>query len=80
MGLTNIVLCRRREVEEETSAHVLSEREILASLRPAHFGSFSLEPEDVKSLSLGANWNFSKEPGSHDLASDCGAQRTRLNA
>jgi hypothetical protein len=68
MGLTNISLCRRCGVEEGTSAYVLSECEVLASLRLAHFGSFSLVPEDVRSLSLGAIWNVSKEPGSHYLA------------
>jgi len=78
MGLNNIPLCRRCGAEKETSAHVLSECEVLASLRPAHLGSFFLDPEDVRSLSLGAIWNLSKKPGSHDLASDCGAQRTRL--
>jgi hypothetical protein len=57
MGLTNIPLCRKCGVEEETSAHVLSECEILALLRPAHLCSSFLDPEDVKSLRLGAIWN-----------------------
>jgi hypothetical protein len=61
VGMTNIPLCRRCRIEEETSVHVLSECEILVSLRHAHLVSFFLDPEDVNSLSLGAIWNFSKE-------------------
>jgi hypothetical protein len=49
MGLTNSPLCRRCEAEDETSAHILSEREALALLRHVHLGSFFLEPEDIKS-------------------------------
>jgi hypothetical protein len=58
-----VVLCRRCGVEEETSAHNLCECDALASLRQAHVGSFFLEPEDIKSISLGAIWNFSKAIG-----------------
>jgi len=47
----------------ETSAHILCECEALASLRNAYLGSFFLEPEDIKSLSLGAIWDFSKVTG-----------------
>ena len=32
-----------------------------------YLGSFFLDPEDVRSLSLGAVWNLVKEQGSHDL-------------
>jgi len=46
-----------------TSAHILCECEALASLRHAYLGSFFLEPEDIKSLSLGAIWKFSKVTG-----------------
>ena len=46
--------------EEETSAHILCECEALASLRHAYLGSYFLEPEDIKSISVGAIWNFSK--------------------
>ena len=31
-----------------------------------YLGSFILEPEDIKSLGLEANWNFSKVRSSHD--------------
>jgi len=50
-------------VGEETSAHILCECEALASLRHVYLGSFFLEPEDIKSLSLEAIWNFSKVTG-----------------
>jgi len=40
-----------------------SECEALASLRHAYLGSFFLEPKDIKSLSLGAIWNYSKVTG-----------------
>ena len=50
-------------VTGETSAHILCECEALASLRHAYLRSFFLEPEDIKSLSLGAIWNFSKVTG-----------------
>jgi len=60
MGLIDSPLCRRYEEEEENSAQILCECEALSSLRHAYLGSFLLDPEDVKSLSLGAIWNFSK--------------------
>ena len=63
MGLTNSPLCRRFGVEDETSAHILCECEALDSLRPVYLGSFFLDPEDIKSLSVGAIWNFSKGTG-----------------
>jgi hypothetical protein len=54
MGLSDSPLCRRCGAEDETSARILWECEALASLRHAYLGSF-LEPEDIKSISLGAN-------------------------
>ena len=62
MWLSDSPLCRRCGAEDETSAHILCECEALASLRHAYLGSF-LEPEDIKIISLGANWNFSKSTG-----------------
>jgi len=44
-------------------AHILCECEALASLRHAYLGSFFLEPEDIKSISLEAIWNFNKATG-----------------
>jgi len=51
------------DTEEETSVHVLCECEALASFRHIYLGSFFLNPKDIKSLSLGAIWNFSKRTG-----------------
>jgi hypothetical protein len=42
---------------DETLAHILCECEALASLRHVYLGVFFLDPEDIKSLSLGAIWN-----------------------
>jgi hypothetical protein len=56
-------LCRKCGVKEETLAHILCECETLASLRHMHLGSFFLEPEDIKSINMGAIWNFSKVTG-----------------
>ena len=50
-------------VEEETSAHDLCEREALATLRHTYLGFFFLDPEDVRSLILGAISNFIKGTG-----------------
>jgi hypothetical protein len=56
-------LCRRCGAEEETSAHILCECEALASHRHVYLGSFFWEPEGIKSIILGAIWNFSKVTG-----------------
>jgi hypothetical protein len=32
-------------------------------LTPLYVGSFFLEPEDIRKLSIGAIWNFAKETG-----------------
>jgi len=60
LGLLDSPLCRKCGVGEETSAHILCECEALASLRHAYLGSFFLEPEDNRSLGLGATWSYSK--------------------
>jgi hypothetical protein len=54
LGLLDSPLCRKCGVRGETSAHILCECETLASLRHAYLGSFFLEPEDIRSLGLGA--------------------------
>ena len=61
LKLTDSPLCRACGVKEETSAHILCECEALASLRHTHLGSFFLEPEDIKSMSLGAIWSFGRD-------------------
>ena len=63
LGLLDSPLLRRCGAEDETSAHILCECEALASLRHAYLGSFFLKPEDIKSISLRAIWNFSKVTG-----------------
>ena len=45
LGLLDSPLCRCG-AEEKTSAHILCEREALASLRHVYLGSLFLEPED----------------------------------
>jgi len=63
LGLLDSPLCRKCRVGEETSAHVLCECKALASLRHVYLGSFFLEPKDIRSLGLGAIWNYSKAAG-----------------
>jgi len=63
MGLLVSPLCRKCGVKEETSANILCERETLDSLRHVYLGSIFLVPEDIKSISLGATWGFSKATG-----------------
>jgi hypothetical protein len=63
IGLSDSPLCKRCGAEEETSAHILSECEALAALRHVYLGSFSLEPEEIKIISLGVIWNFNKVTG-----------------
>jgi hypothetical protein len=63
MGLSNNTTCRKCGTEEETSVHILCECEILASLIYTHLGSFFLDLEDIRKLSIGAIWNFGKGTG-----------------
>ena len=63
MELIDSPSCRRCGAEEKTSAHVLCQCEAVASLRHTYLGSFSFIPEEVTSLCLGINWNFSKGTG-----------------
>jgi hypothetical protein len=63
MGLSDSLLCRRCGAEGETLAHILCECEALASLRYVCLGSFFLEPEDIKSISLGGHLELSKGTG-----------------
>ena len=60
MGLSNNPTCRKCGTEEQTSVHTLCECEALASLRHTYLGSFFLDPEDIRKLSLGALCNFAK--------------------
>ena len=60
LRLIDSPLCRACGVKEETSAHILCECEALASLRHTYLGSFFLEPEDIKSISLGAICSYGR--------------------
>jgi hypothetical protein len=74
MGLLDGPLCRKCRAGEETSAHVLCECEALATLRHTYPGSFFLDPENVRGLSLRAIWNFFRT-GLLWLGPNEGAQR-----
>ena len=63
MWLITGFLCRSCGAEEETSVHILLECEALVALWDTYLGSFFLDPQDVKSLSLGAVWNVIKGTG-----------------
>jgi len=63
MKLSNNPTCRKCGTVEESSVHILCECEALASLRHAYLGSFFLDPEDIRKLSIGAIWNFAKGIG-----------------
>ena len=63
MGLSDNPTCRKCGAEDSSSAHILCECEALASLRHANLSSFFLDPEDIRKLSIGVNWNFGKGTG-----------------
>ena len=63
MGLIDCPLCRRCGAAEETWPHILCECEALVTLRRTKLGSFFLDLEDVRSLSLGAVLNYSRGTG-----------------
>jgi hypothetical protein len=63
LRLLDSPLCRRCGAEEETSAHILCECDVLASLRHAYLDYFFLEPDDINSIILEAIWNYSKVTG-----------------
>jgi len=60
MGLSDSPLCRKCGAEVETSVPIVCECEALASLRHTYLGCFFLEPEDIKCISNGVIWKFSK--------------------
>jgi len=63
MGLSNNPICRKCGSEEETSVHILCECGPLTSLRHTYLGSFFLDLEDIRKLSLEAIWNSGKGTG-----------------
>jgi hypothetical protein len=75
MGLSNNPTCGKCDTEEENSVHILCECEAMASLRHTYLGSFFLDPENIKKLSIGAIWNFTKGKGLLKPSTEYGAQR-----
>ena len=74
MGMSNNPNCRRCGTEEETSVHILYACE--ASLRHTYLGSFFLDHEDIRKLSMGGpSGTLVQEQGSFNLVTDHGAQR-----
>jgi hypothetical protein len=65
MGLSNNPICRKFATEEETSVHILCACGALASLTHTYLGSFFLDPEDIRKVSMGAIRNFGKGTGLH---------------
>jgi len=63
MGIGNNPRCRKCGTEEETSVHVLCEREALASLKCIYLGSFFLDPDDIRKLGVKAIWRFGNATG-----------------
>jgi hypothetical protein len=63
MGMSDSLLCRRCGAEDETTTYIVCDCETLASLGHEYLGFSSSDPEDVKIISLGAIWNFSKVTG-----------------
>jgi hypothetical protein len=63
MGLIDSPLYRKCGAKDETPAYILCRCVDLASLRQVYLGSFFLEPESIKKVSLGAIWNFGKATG-----------------
>jgi hypothetical protein len=74
-GLLDSHLCRKCGAWEETSAHVTCECEALATLKHIYLRSFFLDHENMRGLSLRANWNFFRRTGLLWLGSNEGAQR-----
>jgi len=65
-ALSNNRICRQCGSEEETSVHILCECEGLAWLgftQTYTSGSFFMDPEDIRKLSIGAIWNCAKGTG-----------------
>jgi hypothetical protein len=74
MGLRDSPSCSKCDAGDETSAHVLCECAALATLRHIYLGYFSLDPADVRGLSLRAIWNFFRT-GLSRIGPSEGAQR-----
>jgi len=67
LGLMASPRCRSCRPDEETSAHVLWECEVLATLSLTYLGCSLMDPKDVLNLSLGATGTLLQGQDSHDL-------------
>ena len=67
LGLHDSPLCRKCGVREETSAHILCECEVLASIRHAHLGSFFWSRRVSGEYAWGPSGPIAGLRGSHDL-------------
>jgi hypothetical protein len=63
MGLRNNTIYRKCGTTEKTPVNISCACEALASLRHSYLGFFFLEPEDIRKLNIGDNWNFGKGTG-----------------
>jgi hypothetical protein len=54
MGPSNNLSRKKRGTDEETSVHIFVSVRLRLHSRHAHLGSFNLDPEDIKKLSIGA--------------------------
>ena len=83
MWLSGSHLCRCG-AQEETSVHILCGCEALVIPRHTYLGSLFSDPGDVRSLSLGAIWSFSKGTGlpylGHQFKGGQGACQKGLHA
>jgi hypothetical protein len=62
MWLIDSPSCKKCGAEDETTAHIVCRCEALESFSLVYLGFF-LEPENIKSVYLGAIWNLSKATG-----------------
>ena len=67
MGLSDNPTCRKCGTEEETSAHILCECEVLASLSNIHLGSFFWTRRILGYWGWGPSGTLLKEQGSYNL-------------
>ena len=63
IGLGNDPMCRKCGTEEQTSVHILCEREVLALLRYIYLRSSFLDPDDIKKKVVGVIWRFGNATG-----------------
>jgi len=77
VGLTDS-LCRRCEVEEETSLAFCVSVKPLPLLDTINFVSYLLDPDDARNLSLGQSGTLFKGQESHDVESNLRIRKIQL--